>query len=181
MAKSRYGGDRNGIGLYELMVVPREIYTKVIDAIESDRISDFYSLLGIIPHTSIPSGESPKRILIIEDKLKLAQAVSQSLTRKGFNVSYTADKKEINGTNSFGGIDLIIIDLMFRGGDALELCRKLRDNKSTCRIPVIIINGYEDEDHIIAGLEAGADDYLGKGFSLEELSARVKAVMRRYE
>ena len=180
MKKSRYGGDKNGLGLYELMVVPRNIYTNVIDAIEDNRISDFYSLLGLTPQEGRLSHKQNKRILIIEDKLKLAQAVNESLSRRGFNVSYTADKKELSQVQNMG-INLIIMDLTFHGADALSLCKRLRENEHTRRIPVIIINGKKDEKDIIAGLEAGADDYIGKEFSLNELAARVKAVLRRYE
>ncbi|GEM_PF-3073719 len=178
--RSRYGGDKEGLGFYELMVVPRNIYSQVIDAIEDNRISDFYQLLGVTPSKGISSYKTGKRLLIIEDKLKLAQAVNESLSRRGFNVTYTSDKKEISRVENMG-IDLIIMDLTFHGADALQLCKRLRENEHTRHIPVIIINGKKEEDDIIAGLEAGADDYIGKGFSLGELSARVKAVLRRYE
>lgn len=179
MRKSKYGGDKDGLGLYELMVVPRDIYNKVIEAIEENRIEDFYGLLGVSPTGATSTGEH-NRILIIEDKFKLAQAVSESLGRKGFNVTYTADKKKLHKVERMG-IDLIIMDLTFHGADALQLCKSLRENEHTRKIPFIIINGNKDEDDIIAGLEAGADDYLGKDFSLSELAARVKAVLRRYD
>ena len=180
MDRSRYGGDKDGLGFYELMVVPREIYNQVINAIEDNRIGDFYSLLGLSPLEGGTSKEKNKRILIIEDKFKLAQAVNESLSKIGFNVTYTADKKELDEVEQMG-IDLIIMDLTFHGADSLQLCRMLRQNEHTSRIPVIIINGKKSEDDIIAGLEAGADDYLGKGFSLSELAARVKAVLRAYD
>ena len=180
MKKSKYGGDKDGLGLYELMVVPRDIYSNVIEAIEDNRIGDFYSLLGLAPPIAGVADQKHNRILIIEDKYKLAQAVSDSLKRRGFNVSYTADKEELNEVERMG-IDLIIMDLTFHGADSLNLCKMLRSNKHTENIPVIIINGKKDEDDIIAGLEAGADDYLGKDFSISELAARVKAVLRRYD
>jgi len=176
--KSRYGGKKDGMGFYELMVVPRDIYTQVIDAIEHNRMSDFYRLLGVTP-SGISREGAGNRILVIEDKLKLAQAVNESLSRRGFDVTYTAEKKKLLNIEE-EGINLIIIDLTFHGADALKLCRSLRENEHTARIPVIIINGKSEEDDIIAGLEAGADDYIGKDFSLGELAARVKAVLRRY-
>jgi PleD family two-component response regulator len=180
MRKSRFGGNKDGLGFYELMVVPRVIYAQAIDAVKQKRVTDFYDILGVVPSKRPIHHRQSNRILIIEDKLYLAEAVENALTKRGFNVSYSSSGRE--GLEKAGKrkIDLIIFDLTLPDVDVLHICRVLRDNVETSHIPIIIINGNRDENDIIQGLEAGADDYIAKDFSLNELAARVKAVLRLY-
>ena len=179
MKLSKYGGDKNGIGFYELMVVPRQVYQKAISAIKKNRIGDFYDILGVSPSRLPIHHVDSNRILIIEDKLELAKAVERALENRGFNVSYSAASKEGLEKVDRTEVNLLILDLTLPDTDALNICRILKENKHTSHIPIIIINGNNNEKDIIAGLKAGADDYIGKNFSLEELAARVKAVLRR--
>lgn len=179
MKTSKFGGNKDGIGFYELMVVPREIYQKALAAISENRVSDFYNLLGVSPNKRIAARSKGSRIMIIEDKLELALAVEKALKMRGYNVSYSPGKKGLDKVDKTE-IDLLIIDLTLPDVDVLSICHILKDNRQTSHIPIVIINGNNEEEDIIKGLEAGADDYIGKGFSLEELSARVKAVLRTY-
>jgi CheY-like chemotaxis protein len=179
MELSKYGGNKDGIGLYELMVVPRHVYKKAISAIKENRVDDFYDLLGVRPSCGKVRSIESSRILVIEDKLELAQSVEKALKSRGYNVSYTASKDELD-TVKKSEINLIILDMMMPDVDALNICRILKDAKQTACIPIIIINGNNDEKDIVEGLKAGADDYIGKDFSIVELASRVKAVLRTY-
>ncbi len=179
MKKSKYGGNKEGLGFYELMVVPRRIYQEAISAIKENRVSDFYTLLGVKPSKRPIHKIESNRILIIEDKLELASAVENALKSRGYSIYYSSNEeglKDVSRTE----IDLIILDLTLPDVDVLNICRILKENNKSSHIPIIIINGNTDEKDIIEGLEAGADDYIGKEFSLVELAARVKAVLRTY-
>lgn len=179
MRKSKYGGNKDGIGFYELMVVPRPVYQAAISAIKNNRVLKFYNILGVTPsRTPIHSKES-NRILIIEDKLYLAKAVEKALRNRGFNVLYSSGKEGLEKVEKTE-IDLIILDLTLPDVDVLDICRILRKNKHTSHIPIVIINGNKNEEDIIEGLQAGADDYIAQDFSIAELAARVKAVLRAY-
>ena len=181
MKTSKYGGNKDGLGFYELMVVPRQVYQEAISAIRKNRIRDFYNILGVTPSKKpLYTDESgSNRILIIEDKLELAKAVEKALETRGFNIIYSDSREGLKKVDKTD-INLIILDLTLPDIDVLDICRILKDNRETSHTPIIIINGNTDEKDIVRGLEAGADDYIGKGFSLEELSARVKAVLRAY-
>lgn len=179
MKISKYGGNKNGIGFYELMVIPRRVYQKAISAIKQNRVGDFYDILGVTPSKSPIHHIESNKILIIEDKLELAIAVEKALETRGFNVVYSASKEGLEKVDR-AEINLLILDLTLPDIDVLNICHILKENKQTSHIPIIIINGNKNEKDIIEGLEAGADDYIGKDFSLEELAARVKAVLRAY-
>jgi PleD family two-component response regulator len=176
---SKYGGNIDGIGLYELMVVPRGVYKRAISAIKENRVRDFYKILGVKPSKSSINQENGSRILIIEDELELAVAVENALKSRGYNVEYSKDKSLLEDA-SHEEINLIILDLTIKDIDVLNMCRILRADEHTAHIPIIIINGHKDECDIVEGLQAGADDYICSGFSIEELAARVKAVLRTY-
>ena len=180
MRQSKYGGDKDGIGLYELMVVPRNVYQKAIDAIRENRLSDFYDLLGVEPTGKFIHRDQHGTILIIEDKLEIAKAVEKALKTRGYDVSYSSDGAGLERVGKTE-IAMIIIDITFPDVDVLHICHVLKESKITAHIPIIIINGNADEQDIIEGLNAGADDYIGKNFSVSELAARVKAVLRTYE
>ncbi|MFH1415425.1 MAG: response regulator [Elusimicrobiota bacterium] len=180
MKKSKYGGNKNGIGLYELMLVPSDVYKKAISAIKDNRVEDFYNIVGLVSTRISSRTPESNRILIIEDELALANSLERALRNRGFGVVYSADKEGLSSVENTD-ISLIILDLTLPDVDVLSICRILKKNKPTAHIPIIIINGNADENDIIEGLRAGADDYLGKDFSLVELAARVKAVLRTYK
>jgi DNA-binding response OmpR family regulator len=115
-------------------------------------------------------------ILIIEDDPTIVDVVTRYLVRDGFRVESAADG--ISGLRRAleSPPDLIILDIMLPGMSGLEVCRKLRGATS---IPIVMLTALGEEADRVAGLEGGADDYLGKPFSPRELMARIKSVLRR--
>lgn len=129
-------------------------------------------------HTFIKKEVSEKmtNILIVEDEKNLARFLELELTHDGYKVDIEYDgepglEKALN--NDF---DLIILDLMLPNINGLEICRRVRQVKST---PIIIITAKSDTYDKVTGLDYGADDYIVKPFEIEELFARIRAVLRR--
>jgi two-component system alkaline phosphatase synthesis response regulator PhoP len=118
-------------------------------------------------------------ILIVEDEADIADLVKYHLEKEGFAARTVGDGKQALGLIVRDHPDLIILDLMLPGIDGLDLCRRLRSQNATQRIPIIMLTARGDEVDRIVGLEMGADDYMPKPFSPRELVARVKAVLRR--
>ncbi len=118
-----------------------------------------------------------KRILIIEDERPLAEAVAFSLEKEGFRVDVALDGDSGWEKCREGGYDLVILDLMLPGVDGMEICRRLRRESD---VPVIILTARDSDVDKVLGLEMGADDYVTKPFNMRELTARVKAVLRRW-
>jgi two-component system, OmpR family, alkaline phosphatase synthesis response regulator PhoP len=122
---------------------------------------------------------SRERILVIEDEAEIQELVRYNLVREGFEVI-------CEGTGEAGldavreqPPDLIVLDLMLPGVEGLEVCRLLKRDPRRRHIPILILTARGEEDDIVAGFEAGADDYVTKPFSPPVLTARVKAVLRR--
>ncbi|MBL3592186.1 MAG: response regulator transcription factor [Synergistaceae bacterium] len=120
-----------------------------------------------------------ERILVVDDEETIADLVCDGLRRQGFR-----PEKALDGDRALERIemtrpDLVILDLMLPGLDGWEICRRMKDSPATKEIPVIMLTARRDERDVVAGLELGADDYLRKPFSLLELVARVKALLRR--
>jgi DNA-binding response OmpR family regulator len=118
-----------------------------------------------------------KRVLIIEDDPAIRTGLKEALTTEGYSVS-EAD----TGTKGFeiaskGNFDLIVLDLILPGKDGIEICKDLRSDG--VKTPIIMVTSRKEEIDKILGLEIGADDYVTKPFSLRELLARVKALIRR--
>ena len=116
------------------------------------------------------------RILLVEDDRKLAPLVRNFLEDHHFEVAWASDGDQ--GWHEFerSGPDLVILDLMLPGRDGLTLCRQIR---AASRTGILILTAKGDETDRVVGLELGADDYLTKPFSLPELLARIRAVLRR--
>ncbi len=123
--------------------------------------------------------ESPRRVLLVEDDVHIADLLALHLRDERFEVVHCADGDEGLRRLSEGGWDALALDLMLPGVDGLEICRRAR--AMTRYTPIIIISARASEVHRILGLELGADDYLAKPFSVLELVARVKALMRRVD
>ncbi|WP_345814129.1 response regulator transcription factor [Paraburkholderia sp. PREW-6R] len=123
--------------------------------------------------------DRPKRILIVEDDVDIANLLSLHLRDERYDVVHSADGDEGLRLLEQGGWDALILDLMLPGVDGLEICRRAR--AMTRYTPIIITSARSSEVHRILGLELGADDYLAKPFSVLELVARVKALLRRVE
>lgn len=122
---------------------------------------------------------SPKHILIVDDEADLLELVSYNLRKDGFIVDSASDGETALTKVRKGKYDLAILDLMLPGIQGMELCRILRNDSKTARLPVIMLTAKGEEVDRILGLEMGADDYITKPFSPRELIARVKAVLRR--
>jgi DNA-binding response OmpR family regulator len=117
-----------------------------------------------------------KNILVVEDEASIAEVVSLYLQRAGFSVQIAADGKKAMSVFEREQPDFVILDLMLPEVDGLSLTRWLRDRSD---VPIIMLTARREEMDRIAGLEMGADDYVVKPFSPQELVSRVRAVMRR--
>jgi two-component system, OmpR family, alkaline phosphatase synthesis response regulator PhoP len=122
-----------------------------------------------------------KRALIIEDDADIAETVRYNLESEGFST-----RVALTGEEGLGlALDpkdppaLIILDLMLPGMNGMDMCRRLRRENQTKRTPIIMLTAKTAESDRIAGLDLGADDYIAKPFSVRELLARVRAVLRR--
>ena len=122
--------------------------------------------------------DSP-HILVVDDHQEIRDLVARHLKKEGFRVDTAAEGKAMWRVLADARIDLIVLDLMLPGEDGLALCRRLRAEKPTAAIPIIMLTAKGEEIDRVLGLEMGADDYMGKPFSPRELVARIKAVLRR--
>ncbi|MDQ2675624.1 MAG: response regulator transcription factor, partial [Actinomycetota bacterium] len=116
------------------------------------------------------------RILIAEDEPRLAAFLEKGLRASGFSTTVVADGIGASAMAQDDDFDLLILDLGLPGRDGLDVLRDVRAAQNT--LPVIILTARDDTSDRIAGLEAGADDYIGKPFHFEELVARVRARLR---
>lgn len=119
------------------------------------------------------------KLLLVEDDPALSELLEYRFQNEGYDVRVTPDGDEALILAAEDMPDLIILDWMVEGTSGIEVCRRLRRDKSTAHVPIIMLTAREAEDDRIRGLETGADDYLTKPFSPRELLARVAAVMRR--
>ena len=117
-------------------------------------------------------------VLLIEDHHDIAAMVCDHLEYRGYEVDYAADGVTGLHLASTGEFDAIILDLMLPGIDGLDICRKYRTEAGGAA-PVLMLTARDTLEDKVAGLDAGADDYLVKPFELEELDARLRALMRR--
>ncbi len=122
------------------------------------------------------SSMSAKRILVVEDEPSLAEVVSLYLKRAGFQVQIASDGKQAMNILERQLPDFVILDLMLPEVDGLSITRWLRDRSD---VPIIMVTARREEIDRITGLEMGADDYVVKPFSPQELVSRVRAVLRR--
>jgi two-component system alkaline phosphatase synthesis response regulator PhoP len=121
----------------------------------------------------------PTRILIVEDDPDIAELVARYLDKAGFITERAASGREALQTIAARPPELLVLDLMLPQVDGLEVCRLVRANEATAAIPIIMLTARAEESERIVGLELGADDYLAKPFSPNELVARVRALLRR--
>jgi DNA-binding response OmpR family regulator len=120
--------------------------------------------------------DAPTRVLVVEDDRTVAEVVTRYLEREGYAVESVGDGQEALARADAQLPDLVVLDIMLPGLDGLEVCRRLR---SRAPIPVVMLTARGSEEDKVLGLELGADDYVSKPFSPRELTARVKAVLRR--
>lgn len=119
------------------------------------------------------------RILVVEDDRDIAEFVGRYLERAGFAVDLLSSGREALTAIAERPPDANILDLMLPQVDGLEICRRIRADEKTSLIPVIMLTARADESDRIVGLELGADDYISKPFSPNELVARVRSLLRR--
>ncbi len=126
----------------------------------------------------------PGPVLIVEDDADIAESLRYNLERDGLKtrVAETGEKGLSAALDTqVGAPSLIILDLMLPGMSGTELCRRLRREPQTRRTPIIMLTARTSESERVAGLDLGADDYITKPFSVRELMARVRAVLRRVD
>jgi len=119
------------------------------------------------------------QILIVEDEEALATLLEYNLGKEGFDVSLSGDGEEALLRIEESPPDLVILDWMLPKVSGIEICRRIRSKPETRNLPVIMLTARAEEADRIRGLDTGADDYLTKPFSTNELIARVRAVLRR--
>jgi two-component system alkaline phosphatase synthesis response regulator PhoP len=118
-------------------------------------------------------------VLVVEDEADIRHLIAHHLAREGYKCREAATGAEALRAVRASTPDLIVLDLMLPEVDGLEVCRRLRGDAATARIPIIMLTAKSDEVDRVVGLELGADDYMAKPFSPKELVARVRAVLRR--
>lgn len=119
------------------------------------------------------------KVLIVDDEFSIRQMISMSLESAGYDILEAGDAASAQAIVVDNRPDLILLDWMMPGISGLEFARRLRRDELTADIPIIMLTAKVEEDHRVQGLEAGVDDYLAKPFSVRELGARIKAVLRR--
>ena len=117
-------------------------------------------------------------VLVVEDEPKLADLLAQYLELGGFRVTVLYEGNAVLDTFSREQIDIVLLDWLLPGIDGFTLCHQLRASSD---VPIIMITGRVEESERIAGLEAGADDYICKPFSVREVIARIGAMLRRHQ
>jgi two-component system OmpR family response regulator len=117
------------------------------------------------------------RVLVCEDEGLMAELVRQGLAEEGHDVEVVTSGERAIDAIMQSVYDLVLLDVMLPGLDGFATCRRLRDRGSG--VPVLMLTARDDVDDRVRGLDSGADDYLGKPFSLAELLARVRALLRR--
>jgi two-component system phosphate regulon response regulator PhoB len=125
------------------------------------------------------TGEESRRILIVEDEAALVTLLKYNLEKEGFTVAETADGRTALDLIGSERPHLVLLDWMIPGLSGIEVCRRIRQSALSRDLPVIMLTARSEETDRIRGLEQGADDYITKPFSITELMARVRAVLRR--
>jgi two-component system, OmpR family, alkaline phosphatase synthesis response regulator PhoP len=125
------------------------------------------------------SGSSRPRVLIVEDEADVLELIRYNLEQEGIDVEEARDGRNALRQIEKNAPDLVVLDLMLPEISGFEICRKVRASDYTRTLPIIIVTARSSEADKVLGLELGADDYVTKPFSPRELTARVKAVLRR--
>ncbi|MDB5732934.1 MAG: two component transcriptional regulator PhoB, winged helix family, partial [Variovorax sp.] len=127
---------------------------------------------------NLPFMKKP-RVLIVEDEASIAELIAVNLRHNGFDPLWAEDGAAAQREMASGLPDLILLDWMLPGQSGLELARLWRRDARTKTIPILMLTARGDEPDKVAGLDAGADDYITKPFSTQEMLARIRAVLRR--
>jgi two-component system phosphate regulon response regulator PhoB len=122
---------------------------------------------------------SKETILIVDDEEDILELIKFNLKGEGYNILQAMTGEEAIKIAKQSGPDLMVLDLMLPGIDGLEVTRYLKNNDATTDIPIVMLTAKGEESDIITGLELGANDYISKPFSPRELTARIRAILRR--
>ena len=118
------------------------------------------------------------KILVVDDERAVRESLRRALELEGYEIELAADGREaLERLEAEAQPDAVILDVLMPGVDGLEVCRRLR--RSGSRLPVLMLTARDAVENRVAGLDAGADDYVTKPFALEELLARIRALLRR--
>lgn len=120
-----------------------------------------------------------EKILVIDDELNIVELLKYNLISSGYKVLYSLNGKDGLNLAIENKPDLILLDVMLPEMDGFDVCKEMKKNKGIENIPIIMLTAKGDEFDKILGLELGADDYITKPFSVRELLARIKVVLRR--
>ncbi|MUN35829.1 response regulator [Actinomadura sp. NEAU-AAG5] len=132
--------------------------------------------LGLL-ESGLVTARAP-RVLLVEDEPTIARAVVDRLAAEGFAVDVAADGPAAVDMARACEPDLIVLDVMLPGFDGLEVCRRVQAERP---VPVLMLTARDDETDLLVGLAVGADDYVTKPFSMRELVARIRALLRRVQ
>jgi two-component system phosphate regulon response regulator PhoB len=121
----------------------------------------------------------PTHVLVVEDEEALAQLLKYNLEKEGYRVTTATDGEEALVLAEETPPDLVVLDWMLPKAPGIEVCRRLRARQETRNTPIVMLTARTEESDRIRGLDVGADDYITKPFSMNELLARLRAVMRR--
>ena len=122
---------------------------------------------------------SKERILVVDDEEDILELVRYNLAKEGYHVTGAITGEDALKKAGVEAFDLIVLDLMLPGIDGLEVTKKLKNNRATKQIPIVMLSAKGEEADIVTGLELGADDYITKPFSPKVLIARVRTALRR--
>jgi two-component system phosphate regulon response regulator PhoB len=121
----------------------------------------------------------PPHVLVVEDEDALAQLLKYNLEKEGYRVSVATDGEEALVMADENAPDLVLLDWMLPKASGVEVCRRLRARQESRNTPIVMLTARSEESDRVRGLDIGADDYVTKPFSMTELLARLRAVMRR--
>ncbi|MGY5764920.1 response regulator transcription factor [Brachybacterium sp. DNPG3] len=128
------------------------------------------------PDTPASSSSAPVRVVVIEDEPTITRAIADRLAAEGWEVHTAFDGPSGVRTVADTAPDVVVLDVMLPGFDGLEVCRRIQ---AATPVPVLMLTARDDETDMLVGLGVGADDYMTKPFSMRELVARLKALLRR--
>jgi two-component system phosphate regulon response regulator PhoB len=120
-----------------------------------------------------------RRVLVVDDEEDILELISFNLGREGFQVTCAATGEEALKKAASVSPDIMLLDIMLPGIDGLEVARRLKADRSTQHIPIVMLTAKGEERDIVKGLELGAEDYITKPFSPKVVNARLRAVLRR--
>jgi DNA-binding response OmpR family regulator len=125
------------------------------------------------------TGPTTPRALVVEDDPDIGQLLTHYLQKAGFEPTVLTTGRDVLARARREAFDVILLDLMLPGLDGLQVCRALRSDPGTAQVPIIMLTAKGEEPDRIVGLELGADDYITKPFSPNEVIARIRALLRR--